>query len=72
MDVGESPFRGEPWNYIEKQFKKLFKTETEIPQMAPLRMGATYGGWKQSGLGQEECPQELLSYTQAKNINMRW
>ena len=35
-------------------------------------LGAPYGGWKQSGLGQEECLEELLSYTRIKNINMRW
>jgi betaine-aldehyde dehydrogenase len=35
-------------------------------------LGAPYGGWKQSGLGQEECFEELLSYTRIKNINMRW
>jgi betaine-aldehyde dehydrogenase len=35
-------------------------------------LGAPYGGWKQSGIGQEECFDELLSYTQIKNINMRW
>jgi betaine-aldehyde dehydrogenase len=35
-------------------------------------MGAPYGGWKQSGIGEEECFGELLSYTQIKNINMRW
>ena len=35
-------------------------------------IGAPYGGWKQSGLGQEECFEELLSYTQIKNVNLRW
>jgi betaine-aldehyde dehydrogenase len=35
-------------------------------------LGAPYGGWKQSGIGREECFEELLSYTQLKNINMRW
>ena len=35
-------------------------------------IGAPYGGWKQSGLGQEECFDELLSYTQIKNVNLRW
>ena len=35
-------------------------------------LGAPYGGWKQSGLGQEECLDELVSYTRIKNINMRW
>src|SRR5215469_15710940 len=35
-------------------------------------IGAPYGGWKQSGIGVEECFEEILSYTQIKNINMRW
>ena len=35
-------------------------------------LGAPYGGAKQSGLGREECFDELLSYTQIKNVNMRW
>jgi betaine-aldehyde dehydrogenase len=35
-------------------------------------IGAPYGGWKSSGIGQEECFDELLSYTQIKNVNMRW
>jgi betaine-aldehyde dehydrogenase len=35
-------------------------------------LGAPYGGWKQSGLGQEECFEELTSYTRIKNINLRW
>ena len=35
-------------------------------------LGAPYGGWKASGIGQEECFDELLSYTRIKNINMRW
>ncbi|MEE8453659.1 MAG: aldehyde dehydrogenase family protein [Limibaculum sp.] len=35
-------------------------------------LGAPYGGWKQSGIGQEECFDELLSYTRIKNVHMRW
>lgn len=35
-------------------------------------LGEPYGGWKQSGLGVEECFEELLSYTCIKNVNMRW
>lgn len=35
-------------------------------------LGAPYGGWKQSGLGVEETFEELVSYTQVKNIHMRW
>jgi betaine-aldehyde dehydrogenase len=34
-------------------------------------IGEPYGGWKQSGLGVEECFEELLSYTRVKNVNMR-
>ena len=35
-------------------------------------LGAPYGGWKASGIGEEECFEELMSYTQIKNVNMRW
>jgi betaine-aldehyde dehydrogenase len=35
-------------------------------------LGAPYGGWKASGIGVEETFEELLSYTQTKNVNMRW
>jgi len=35
-------------------------------------LGAPYGGWKQSGIGREECLEELLSYTQIKNVNVAW
>ena len=35
-------------------------------------LGAPYGGWKSSGLGVEETFEEMLSYTQVKNIHMRW
>ncbi len=35
-------------------------------------IGAPYGGWKQSGVGREECFEELLSYTRIKNVNLRW
>ena len=35
-------------------------------------LGAPYGGWKASGIGQEECFDELLSYTRIKNVNLRW
>jgi betaine-aldehyde dehydrogenase len=32
--------------------------------------GAPFGGYKQSGIGEENSLGELLSYTQTKNINM--
>lgn len=34
-------------------------------------LGAPFGGYKQSGLGREECLAELLSFTQEKNIHIR-
>jgi betaine-aldehyde dehydrogenase len=34
-------------------------------------LGSPYGGLKQSGIGREECLDELLSYTQVKSIRMR-
>jgi betaine-aldehyde dehydrogenase len=35
-------------------------------------LGAPFGGSKQSGFGREECLDELLSYTQEKNIHVRF
>jgi betaine-aldehyde dehydrogenase len=34
-------------------------------------LGAPFGGVKQSGLGREECLDELLAYTQMKNVHVR-
>jgi len=33
-------------------------------------LGAPFGGYKQSGQGREESFDELLSYTQIKNVNI--
>jgi betaine-aldehyde dehydrogenase len=33
-------------------------------------VGAPFGGYKQSGIGREECIEELLAFTQEKNINI--
>jgi betaine-aldehyde dehydrogenase len=33
--------------------------------------GAPFGGFKQSGMGREECLEELLSFTQEKNIYLK-
>lgn len=35
-------------------------------------LGAPFGGVKLSGLGREECLQELLSFTREKNIHIRF
>jgi betaine-aldehyde dehydrogenase len=34
-------------------------------------LGAPFGGFKQSGFGREECLEELLRYTQEKNIHLK-
>ena len=34
-------------------------------------LGAPFGGYKQSGIGREECLEELLCFTQEKNIHVR-
>ena len=34
--------------------------------------GAPYGGFKDSGVGREESFEELVSYTQTKNVNIRF
>jgi len=33
-------------------------------------LGAPFGGAKQSGIGREECLEELLAFTQEKNIHV--
>jgi betaine-aldehyde dehydrogenase len=34
-------------------------------------LGAPFGGYKQSGIGREECIEEMYAYTQEKNIHVR-
>jgi len=34
-------------------------------------LGVPFGGFKQSGFGREECFEELLSYTQTKNVHVK-
>lgn len=34
-------------------------------------LGAPFGGYKQSGIGREECLAELISFTQEKNIHIQ-
>ncbi|RKE38553.1 betaine-aldehyde dehydrogenase [Paraburkholderia sp. BL23I1N1] len=33
-------------------------------------IGAPFGGYKHSGMGREECKEELLAFTQVKNVNI--
>jgi len=34
-------------------------------------LGTPFGGFKQSGIGREECIEEMLAYTQEKNIHVK-
>ncbi|CAN7593227.1 aldehyde dehydrogenase family protein [Variovorax paradoxus] len=34
-------------------------------------LGAPFGGYKSSGIGREECIEELLEFTQTKNVNIQ-
>jgi betaine-aldehyde dehydrogenase len=34
-------------------------------------LGVPFGGYKQSGIGREECLEEMLSFTQEKNIHLK-
>jgi betaine-aldehyde dehydrogenase len=42
-----------------------------INEVSKHFLGAPFGGFKQSGLGREECLEEMLAYTQEKNIHVR-
>lgn len=42
-----------------------------VNEVARHFLGTPFGGYKQSGLGREECLEELLCYTQEKNIHIR-
>jgi len=41
-----------------------------VNNAGPHFLGAGYGGYKQSGIGREECIEELFAFTQSKNINI--
>jgi betaine-aldehyde dehydrogenase len=42
-----------------------------INEVSKHFLGAPFGGYKQSGIGREECLEEMLAYTQEKNIHVR-
>jgi betaine-aldehyde dehydrogenase len=42
-----------------------------INDVAKHFLGSPFGGYKQSGIGREECLEELLAFTQEKNIHIR-
>ena len=42
-----------------------------INEVSKHFLGAPFGGYKQSGIGREECIDEMLAYTQEKNIHVK-
>ena len=42
-----------------------------VNEVAKHFLGAPFGGYKASGMGREECLDELLGFTQEKNIHIR-
>jgi betaine-aldehyde dehydrogenase len=43
-----------------------------VNEVAKHFLGAPFGGYKQSGVGREECLEELLIFTREKNIHIRF
>lgn len=43
-----------------------------INEVSKHFLGAPFGGYKQSGIGREECLEELLAFTQEKNIHVKF
>ena len=43
-----------------------------VNEVAKHFLGTPFGGFKQSGLGREECLEELLAFTQEKNVHIRF
>jgi betaine-aldehyde dehydrogenase len=42
-----------------------------VNEVAKHFLGAPFGGVRQSGIGREECIQEMLDFTQEKNIHIK-
>jgi betaine-aldehyde dehydrogenase len=41
-----------------------------INEVSKHFLGAPFGGYKQSGVGREECIEELMRFTREKNIHV--
>jgi betaine-aldehyde dehydrogenase len=60
---------------IDTALRTAYATEAGfvwINEVARHFLGAPFGGIKQSGMGREECIEEMLSFTQEKNIHVRF
>ena len=78
MNIANSTDYGLTAGIVTNSLSNAMKTAEEIEcgyvwiNAAGRYAGAPYGGWKLSGIGVEECYDELKSYSRLKNINMKW
>ena len=78
MSIANSTDYGLTAGIVTNSLSNAMKTAEEIEcgyvwiNAAGRYAGAPYGGWKLSGIGVEECYDELKSYCRVKNINMKW
>lgn len=78
MSIANSTDYGLTAGIVTNSLNNAMKTAEEIEcgyvwiNAAGRYAGAPYGGWKLSGIGVEECYDELKSYSRVKNINMKW
>ena len=62
-------------NVLDKALATASKVEAGyvwVNEVSRHFVGAPFGGYKQSGLGREECLSELMSFTQEKNVHVRY
>ena len=62
-------------NDLSAAFRTAYAAEAGyvwINEVGRHFLGAPFGGYKQSGIGREECIEELLLFTQEKNIHVRF
>lgn len=60
-------------NDLEKAHRAAQRTQAGyvwVNEIGKHFLGAPYGGYKQSGIGREECLGEMLAFTQEKNIHI--
>ena len=78
MSIANSTEYGLTAGIVTNSLTNAMKTAEEIEcgyiwiNTAGRYASAPYGGWKLSGIGVEECYDELKSYSRVKNINMKW
>ena len=68
--IPHEPARGSSLARAHRTASRVQSGFIWVNSAGPHFLGAGYGGYKQSGIGREESIEELLSFTQSKNINI--